>query len=127
MKRFSLMLCCALLTLASGCKQGPTHESLTAHSVSNLRDAVMIMRGVTDEMAAIDARPKLQVIQKSMKLDKAALDKLGEPSPAEMEKLRAEYEPQFTSLESEFEREARRISRDPKLAKHMIGATSILP
>ena len=113
--------------LVVGCNKGPSHEELTKRSVSNLRDAVMIMRGVNDEMAAIDARPKLEVIKRNLKADQAAIQKLGEPNAEEMEKLRAKYEPQLTALEAEFEREARRVSKDPKLAKHVIGATSIMP
>ena len=121
------LLCGALSMLLIGCNQGPSHEELTQRSVNNLRDAVMIMRGVNDEMAAIDARPKLQAIQKNMKADKAAIDKRGEPSEEEMAKLREKYEPQLDALASEFERESRRVSKDPKLAKHLIGTTSLLP
>src|SRR5687768_16626915 len=113
MKRIAL-LCGALSMLLAGCRQGASHEELTACTVANLRDAVTIIRGVNDEMSAIEARPQLQEIQKDIEADKAALDKLGTPKPEEMDKLRAKYEPQLDALSSEFEREARRVTANPR-------------
>ena len=115
------MICCA----GCGGGGGPTHDSVMRSTASSLRQGVEILKGVTDEPSAVAAKPKLQAVQKELRASKATLDKLEPPTDKEMNRLAAKYEAELDRLSSEFERESRRISGDRKIARHLIGATSL--
>jgi ABC-type Zn uptake system ZnuABC Zn-binding protein ZnuA len=94
-------------------------------TVASMTRGVDVLKGVNDEEAAIEARPKLTQMQKELKASKAKLEKLDPPNEKEMARLATKYEGELDRLSSEFEREIRRISTDRNIAKHLVGATSL--
>ena len=125
--RFALPPCVAVVAVVvvAGCSSGPSHDSVMRDTVGSMRRGVELLKGVSDEPSAIEAKPQLLAVQKELRQSKARLEKLERPTPKQMERLAAKYEAELDRLSSEFEREARRISADRKVARHIVGATTL--
>ena len=109
---FVAMLAMALAV--GGCKRD--HEAVMKDSLSKMKEATQILKGIKDEASARSAASKLESISKDLEELEKEGSKMSKPTEAQQTELTKKYGDEMMKTVMELMSESMRLSADPKIA-----------